>query len=343
MHRTRENSRVRASTERRRAKLRRNLAAFFLLAAGLSGCQSDGTNSPDPANDPVEPDVVTEDAGTSTTGPDFAAGATTTSVVPWRDETFSKYSSDSHWRSDPFDWMITPSPWFNQYAIHIDRSVTYDGHPTLRYDWPGATASSPLCNSMMTREAGYRLPAVTEMWIEVVHKFSTSWNTNHYTNPYGRCGVAQYKFLLMWRAGLNDRFGLSNGTNGRQWNSTHPSSSNQPTPQCSGIGFNCILGYGTGQEQYRSVIPGPQWDSNWHVYRAHIKMPNTKGEKTGVFELWIDGVLVKRVTGQDFIRDGKFSNRLAFLGLGSNSNSATSRPTSNWWGRIRVWTKNPGW
>jgi hypothetical protein len=240
--------------------------------------------------------------------------------------------------------MITAPSWWNQAQIHIDRSVTYDGHPTLRYDWPGATATNPLCNSMMTREAGYKMPQVPEVWIEVVHKYASSFNTNHWSNPNGRCGSAQYKFLLMWRAGTGDRFGLSNGLNGRNWNSTHPTTVNQPSSaQCSGVGFNCWLGYGTGQEQYRSSVPGPLWDSQWHVYRAHIKLPNARGEKTGVFELWIDGRLVKRVTGQDFIRDGKFSNRLEFIGLGSNSNSGMSRPTSNGWGRLRVWTTNPGW
>ncbi len=286
------------------------------------------------------------------------ADTTTVTIVPapapppptsgglWRDETFSTYTSDEHWRSNPYGWQATAPTWYNQGQIHIDRSVTYDGHPTLRYDWPGATATNTWCSSDITREADYKLPTALEIWIEVAHKFASNFNTNH-TSSGGYCGVGQYKFLLPRLKYVAHRIGgLGNGTNGYQWWGAHPQTGDETAfgTNCSGIGWNCRLGYGTGQDLYRANVPGPLWDGQWHIYRIHIKLPAVKGEATGMIEAWIDGKLVKRVTGQDFIRwNGDWSNQFEQLSLGSNNNSGTSQTTSNWWGRLRVWTSNPGW
>src|SRR5262249_1919266 len=79
----------------------------------------------------------------------------------------------------------------------------------------------------------------------------------------------------------------------------------------------------------------PLYDGQWHVYRVHIKLPAAKGDATGVFEFWLDGVLLNQVTGQTFISSkGVWSNRLDFVALGSNSNSGASQATSNWWGHF---------
>ncbi len=313
----------------------------LLLAFALAGCQQDQTTAP--ADAEPAPDVAAEPAPAA--GPDFGLASTST-VAPWRDETFSKYTSDAHWRSDPFGWMPTAPTGWNQSAIHIDRSVTYDGHPTLRYDWSGATASNTQCNKMIYRESGYYLPPAKEVWIEVVHKFKSNFNTNH-KSAGGYCGTAELKFILPRLKGVSHRIGeVKNGVNGREWWAVHPHRPDQTTfgSSCSKIGWDCRFGYGTLQSSYLSAVPGPLWDDQWHVYRIHIKMPAVKGESTGVIEHWIDGKLVKRLTGQTFItRSGYFSNQFAHLSLGSNSNSGTRYPTSNWWGRLRIWTTNPGW
>ena len=265
----------------------------------------------------------------------------------WLNEDFSSYTSDEYWRSDPWDRMITAPTWFNQEDIHIDRSVTYDGHPTLRYDWNAPPTPTYWCFAGITREAGYKMPDVPEVWIEVVHKFATTFDVNT-INTGGGCAAGEYKFLLVWRKYTSgDRFGIINGHNGWSWWGHHPETGNETADgltYCSGIGFNCQLGYGTGQVAYRPDVPPKSWDGQWHVYRIHIKLPQVKGEKTGIHEVWMDGKLVKAVYNQDFIKnDGSWSNRLDFIALGSNNNSGTSRATNNWWGRLRVWTSNPGW
>src|SRR5262245_5771559 len=345
MSQTTEASRARAS---RSNGSRHRLRVMFCaggLALVLAGCQGGGMTNPVEEGQPSDaapPEApATMDPAVTSTG----TGATTTTVNPWRDETFSTYSSDASWRSDPHDWMVTASSWMNQQAIHIDKSVTYDGHPTLRYDWPGATSSNTQCNSMLAREADYYLPTSREIWIEVVHKFASSFGTNQ-KGMGGLCGTTEYKYLLPRLKGVSFRIGeVKAGVRGFQWWGVHPSSVNQPLDNlnCSGIGWDCRLGYGTGQDAYRSSVPGSLFDGQWHVYRIHIKMPAYKGEASGILEFWIDGKLVKRVTNQTFIRGGLFSNQFASLGLGSNSNSGTTRATSNWWGRVRIWTTNPSW
>jgi Bacterial Ig-like domain (group 2) len=264
----------------------------------------------------------------------------------WRDEQFSAYTSDEHWRSDPYDWMVSAPNWYNQQEIHIDRSVTYDGHPTLRYDWPGDDGTGNECSTDLTHAAAYKTPQVHEVWIEIVHKFATTFNTN--VRPAGYCGQGQYKFVLPFLKGVTGRIGqLLNGTWGYQWWDAHPSQTSETAygTNCSGLGWNCRSGYGTGQEVYRQNVPTTaQWDGQWHVYRFHIKMPDVQGQTTGLIEQWIDGKQIEGVYNQNFIsRIGEFSNLLAQLNLGGNSNSGTSQATSEWWGRLRIWTASPGW
>jgi hypothetical protein len=135
--------------------------------------------------------------------------------------------------------------------------------------------------------------------------------------------------------------------NGNQWWSAHPGGPDQKAygNKCSGVGFKCRLGYGEGQQRFRPLVPKTSlYDGHWHVYRVHIKLPNVKGDSTGVFEFWIDGVLLKQVRGQTFIASkGAWSNRIDFIALGGNSNSGTSRATNNWWGHLKIWTSKPSW
>jgi hypothetical protein len=327
-------------------RLRRRIGTGVLLLV-LAGCGSQGATSPgeeatSPGDAPVAADPGSDQA--SATGPDFALASTTT-VQPWRDETFATYSSDASWYSDPHNWMVTASSWMNQSSIHIDKTVTYDSHQTLRYDWPGASSSNTFCNSQIAREADYYMPTSREVWIEIVHKFATTFNTNNKIDG-GYCGTTEYKMLLPRLSGVSFRIGeTKNGHDGHQWWGVHPGPDQTSWgTNCSMIGFNCRLGYGTGQDIYRASVPGPLWDGAWHVYRLHIKLPAYKGEKSGILEFWIDGKLLKRVTNQTFIsRTGAFSNVWSSLGLGGNSNSGTSRKTSEWWGRLRIWTTNPMW
>ena len=78
-----------------RPRLREMICAGSLLLV-LAGCQAGGTTNPDenqPADAAVPETPATMDPAVTSTG----TGATTTTVKPWRDETFSTYSSDASW------------------------------------------------------------------------------------------------------------------------------------------------------------------------------------------------------------------------------------------------------
>jgi len=266
----------------------------------------------------------------------------------WLSEEFTTYGGSTEtWKANPHGWMAAKPPtWFHQSKIAIDTTELYNGHPTLRYDWPGPTeAGWGGCNTDKAIVADYKMPAASEVWIEAVHKFRSDWDDR---GP--GCGFGEYKFLLVFRA--EDRMGgIGNGHDGSSWWSASAQSpvfrDDVRIAKCStgGVGENCQWGYGRDQAKYRATLPGKHWDGQWHAYRIHVKFPAAKGEATGVFEVWVDGVQTVGRYNRTFVnnRTGYFANRYVELLLGSNSNSGTKVATQTWWGHVKIWTTDPKW
>ncbi|HZE75103.1 MAG TPA: hypothetical protein VE091_07315 [Gemmatimonadales bacterium] len=324
--------------------------------------------------------IATSQSGKADTSSVSVSG----SVLPgstWLNEDFTSYGgATATWKSNPHAWMGgSGTSWFNQQQIFIDTQQLYNGHPTLRYDWPSC-GNGTISLTNTTGDAGkdkwcgcsadpaivadYKMPGASEVWVEAVHKFATNWDDRGYKqvqNPDGtwggfvqpltQCGFGEYKMLLMLRT--SDRMGgIGNGHEGTSWWTL----SGQSPPlqatldagtHCSstGGGENCQWGYGDGQAQFLPNIPDHQWDGQWHTYRIHVRFPAVKGEATGVLEVWVDGKKVVGRYNRNFINEstGYFANRYIELLLGSNSNSGTRVPTQVWWGHLKVWTSNPGW
>ncbi len=142
------------------------------------------------------------------------------------------------------------------------------------------------CNTDPAISAGYKAPNTREVWIEVAHKFRKDWY------PLGPgCAAGGYKFLLLWRD--TDRFDIINFVNGKSWWSSSPQSpvfSGYSKCSTAGPGENCRWGYGKGQSTYLASAAGMHWDSQWHIYRVHLRIPSTKGNTDGTYEIWVDGV-----------------------------------------------------
>jgi hypothetical protein len=255
---------------------------------------------------------------------------------PWLDEDFSRYNSIAQYRRNPYQWLISDVPrWFHQDQLALDPTEGYSGSKqSLRYDWPGAGRGSA-CSSDYAIATSYVAPPSPEIWIEVVHKFAPTFNTNT-RNVGGSCNFGAYKFLLFWRP-TGDRFDLINGKLAREWWSANPETPpfGRP-PECVGSNHNCRVG---------PLGSNMHWDGQWHVYRTHIRFNSAQGVRDGVFQIWVDGKLVKDVQGIDMTNSTthKWSNRLSHITLGSNSNSGTAGPTQTWWGRLRIYTSDPGW
>jgi len=288
--------------------------------------------------------IATAEGGKADTSSVSISGTTSQPPPPpgglWLDEDFSRYTSLDHYKSNPFGWNVTPPSWAHQ--EQFTWGPGYNGSKqSLQYNWPGVDRATT-CGSDYAITTIYKAPSVQELWMEFVHQYAATFNTNT-TNVGGTCSFGEYKMLLMWRPN-GDRFDLVNGHGGYAWWSGHPQSpaaTDTPTQNCSGTGAggNCdVPALGTGESAML-------WDGQWHVYRVHIKFNSAQGVKDGIYQIWVDGRLVKDVRNIDMTNfmTGVWTNRLVSIMLGSNSNSGTSGPTYTRWGRLRVWTSNPGW
>jgi hypothetical protein len=279
--------------------------------------------------------IVVKGDSTKVKGDTTGTSPRPTQGGPWLDEDFSRYTSADQYRSNPFGWMAANPPrWFNQSRISVDTTQGYEGsRQSLRYDWRGNGREG--CSKDITIATSYKAPPASEVWIEVVHKFATTFNTN-VIGTGGVCKFGEYKFLLMWRP-TGDRFDLINGHMGRQWWSGNPETPafGRP-PDCSGFNYNCSI---------PALGSNPLWDGQWHVYRVHIRFNSASGVPDGVFEIWVDGKPVKSRRNIDMTdaRSHKWANRLSEIFLGGNSNSGTGQPARTWWGRLRIYTSDPHW
>lgn len=279
-------------------------------------------------------------ADTSTVS--VSGSSSSSSGAPWLNEDFTSYSgATSTWKANPHGWMAgSGTSWFNQQQIFLDTQELYNGHPTLRYDWPGCgngtvsltntagdAGKDKWCGCLADPAivADYKMPTASEIWVEATHKFATNWDDRGwkqvqnadgtwgafvdptFTDPSAMCGFGEYKFLLLLRS--SDRMGgMGNGHEASSWwTATAQSPPLQETydagTRCSagGVGENCQWGYGKDQAQYLSSIPGKQWDGQWHTYRIHVRFPAVKGDNTGVLEIWVDGVKVVGRYNRNFI------------------------------------------
>jgi hypothetical protein len=314
----------------------RSVAAFIALAT--IACSDSAIEPPASTSSPAETDSP------SITPMTLA----TSSVTPWRNEDFTTYGgSTSNWKSDPHAWRVGEGDgkWTHQQNIFIDTQVLYNGHPTLRYDWPGPPAGKPWggCSTDPAIVSSYTAPSAREVWIEAVHKFRGDFNTK---GP--GCGPTAYKFLLMWRP-IGDRYDIRNGVTGKWWSAApqkpaYAKVCDNSGCYCTGYDSNCRWGFGLNQSKYTANVPGTWWDGQWHVYRVHIKISSSATTADGVYEVWLDGrQVVGRYGMKNAKADGSWSGRLSEIYLGSNSNSGTYVPTKNWWGHLKIYTSNPGW
>ena len=90
--------------------------------------------------------------------------------------------------------------------------------------------------------------------------------------------------------------------------------------------------------KYQGASLNP-WDGNWHRFRHHFRMSSSPNATDGAYRVWWDNQLVINQTGiatnspaQAFFRN---------VSLGANADPAGSGIRD--WGRLRIFTSNPGW
>lgn len=307
-----------------------------LIGAFSLACSGDAA-IPTSSSTPSEP---------QTAAPIDPAISTTATATAWRVEDFSKYGgSTATWSANPYGWRVEGPSWHHKEKIAIDTKELYNGHPTLRYDWPGPAGGGGWggCNTDPAIVAAYKGPNGRELWIEVTHKFASN-----FSNKGPGCGSTAYKFLLMWRS-IGDRYDIVNGVYNSWWSAgpqrpAYKVVSDGTGSWCSGYDSNCRWGYGPNQSRYLASLPGKQWDGLWHIYRVHIRISSSATTADGIYEVWVDGKqTVGRYGMTNAKADGTWSGRISEIYLGANSNSGTSTATKTWWGHLKIWSTNPGW
>ncbi len=214
-------------------------------------------------------------------------------------------------------WCWPRGNWHSTGRMSIDAGQQGGGSAkALRYDYragdgPEFTILLPI-----------RPPAVAEAWIEVYAKFSS----NFCTFVPGR-EVGALKFLL-FKLGGNGRMDLNAGlfpnagcTHAQWWSAS----------------LDGRLGENTNQ---RIGDDNPRWDGQWHQYRVHVKLGNPGRQR-----VWVDGALWQDRTYNTVDWDNNPVNswQNGEWDLGANLNDGSPRDMSIWWGRVRIYTQNPGW
>lgn len=220
-------------------------------------------------------------------------------------EDFSDYGSTSELLSDPRG--IYGRPTVSPENIELDTSVgvTHEGlSQSMRYDYDGVGTIRTVLD----------IPSPTyELWVEVWARFSpnfrTDWNQPG-SNP-------DFKFVFA----VTDpgRFELKTGRFGRDY--------------AVGAPRNPVVG--------SDPSSGLDWDGEWHRYRMHFRHESSDGACDGTAVARIDGRATIGSEG-DVCTNRRFGPMM-FLYLGANMNQVPKETISLWWGRVAVWTDDPGW
>ena len=270
----------------------------------------------------------------------------------WLDEDFSRYTSIDQLLSNPLGRLTNPSKWPGWYHtkdITLAPGEGYDGsRQSVRYEWPVAR-----CKRDYQISLEYKPPPQREFWAEVAVKFATTFTTSE-----SECGGSAYKmifFFLPDSAGHpGGRFDLVNGNNGSIWRASNPE-----TPPFAG-GSACEKGNNRHcrVDALNNLNGDPptfnrRWDGQWHLYRFHIALSSCPTCPDGAYEIWTDnpkagGAMVRVDSRRNLVavnsRTRVYADRIARITLGGNLNRGPSQPGARvWWGRLRIWTKDPGW
>ena len=215
-------------------------------------------------------------------------------------------------------------------GYHLSQSMKYTQYDRTS-DVGGSTDSR--CGSYtISRSVPLPQGGVQEIWVEVYAKFETGFLTQA-PSAWGCTSDQGLKFV---DANVNpgDRFSIGFRTG------TNPPSSGQVW-----FGYPDNVTDPQGKVNFGSVNYA---DGLWHRYRLHCKIstgnpgaPNADG----VMEGWIDDTKVVSETG--IMTTSTAGNTpptgFNFLSLARNMNQGPDHDQSFWWGRVAIYTQDPGW
>jgi hypothetical protein len=199
----------------------------------------------------------------------------------------------------------------NTNLIAIDKSVTYNGHPTMKYTQPGGVHSTPVL--------GVYFSARPHIWYRVKVRFSSGFSTTGTLANYGNA----YKLLAWGWSGAegSGRLEIANTSEYELYENV------QDGPSLIG-----------GGKYLEAGKISTEWtDGSWYDYI--IEVDHT--QSTGVIRLWRarDGQTpVFQGQTQETMKNGSSMPPLTnvSVGLNFNQNRAANQSQAVWWGEWEV-------
>ena len=190
------------------------------------------------------------------------------------------------------------------------------------------------CNSITLGRA-VRFPAAQQAWAE----FYVRWSAN-FTTTNNSCPPNDHKLI----------FGDTEADESGRWAfyvgaDTGPQHNIQVERPLGPSGF---LGAYYPNRNSAGLRPSPHlWNGQWHVIRLYFRNSTTASSTDGAMKVWIDGALVHDESGfttRKPARDGGGAERINGFSFSHNKDDGPAGVLMHlWWGRIRVYTSNPGW
>ena len=214
-------------------------------------------------------------------------------------------------------------------SITLDATMAPPGETkSMRYSYlHGGTG----CTSITVGRT-LRLPsAQQEVWAE----FPVRWSTN-FTTANAACPPNDHKLIFGdTESGLSGQWAFSVGAGAPP---AHSLTVERPAPDTRGPILPNRPGVPTAAVLWQS--------DSWHTVRLHIKHSTTPTSANGIFEVWIDGVLIHRETLFNTDRNDGSGNPDFITGF-SFAHNKDDGPAGVemflWWGNIKVFNANPGW
>ena len=237
--------------------------------------------------------------------------AVTLGAVPVLLEDFSTYASTAEFLTDPrVIWANGES--VNVGKVVLDLTVGYGtSDRSMRYDWPNNNGN---CQDYGIRPGRLEIPGnLTHVWVEYVIRFGTTFKVDH-----GNSGCAkEYKVAFLGDAAGASRYNVPEMQTG-QW----------------------VMGYPGNESGYINTSPPPftLWDGQPHVFRIEAKLSATND---GIFKFWVDGQLVRSVSG---FNTDPTQKKINWFTPGANLNQGPNiAGMQEWWHKVSVYATDPGW
>lgn len=216
--------------------------------------------------------------------------------------------------------------------IQLDTDVAYPGgSQSMRYDWVDQGVNKAV-------SIGRRIPLPSkakEVWIEFYVRWSTNFLDIRDFPDDGSTFAHKFLFGEAVASATSPNWETSEGYKVSRWALQMPAGGGLNPPNGPVHHGSPVTTDGSrATEKVSGTNVADYFDGQWHKIQIHWR------HDPGLNEIWIDGVLINRITGFTVHPEVDI---VAIL-LGRNKDDGIESGTESlWWGKVSVWTEDPGW